>query len=412
MAYEDTGTLLIVGGRPDTVRKAVGLGLDVVLIQHRDHFAPEMAALARAVIIADYTDWETIEPLVVAAHKSYEFTRAITLTEPGLEPTGRINDLFGLGLNSYDVARLLKNKLEMRERLARTSPETSVAATEAVDEESLRAFGAAHGYPFIVKPADVTASVGVHKVDAPEQVPAVWAEVERLRARTDLLWGAFFTIGPHIVEEYLEGPEFSVEAYSFDGRHVVVAITEKLTTGSGFLELGHAQPARVSDTDALVECTTTFLDAVGLRHGPSHTEIKLTPAGPKIIEGHNRIGGDRIVDLLELSYGVDFETLVVGVPFGLVDPLAGSPPLRTASATRFLTAPPGVVVAVEGADEVRAQPDVFALDVTVAPGSVVRAGSNWERCGQVIVVGPDTDSAVARCAELTDQITIRVEEAR
>lgn len=413
MAHEDTGTLLVVGGRPDTVRKAVGLGLDVVLIQHRDHFAAETAALARAVIIADYTDWETIEPLVVAAHKSFGFTRAITLTEPGLEPTGRINDLFGLGLNSYEVARLLKDKLAMRERLASVggaAARISAAATEAVDEQSLHAFGAAHGYPFIVKPADVTASVGVHKVDSPAQVPAVWAEVESLRARTDLLWGAFFTIGAHIVEEYLEGPEYSVEAYSFDGRHVVVAITEKLTTGSGFVELGHAQPARVHDTTALVETTTTFLDAVGLRHGPSHTEIKLTPAGPKIIEGHNRIGGDRIVDLLELSYGVDFETLVVGVPFGLVPPLAEPPPLRTASATRFLTAPPGVVVAVEGADEVRAQPDVVALDVTVKPGSVVRTGSNWDRCGQVIAIGPDTDAAVARCAELADQITIHVAE--
>lgn len=410
------GTLLVVGGRPDTVRKAAALGIDVVLLQHHDHLVREVEQMARAVFVADYTNWKTIQPVLTMAHEVFGFTKAITLTEPGLEPTGRINDLFGLGGTSYSTAHLLKDKLAMRRHLASlggAAAAVSVAAAEVVDEEAIRAFGAEYGYPIVVKPADITASLGVHKVDSPDRIPAVWRRIEELRARTNLPWGSFFTVGPHVVEQYIEGPEYSVEAFSFAGRHVVVAITEKLTDPNGFIELGHAQPARV-DVDAarrIEECAATLLDAVGLRDGASHTEVKLTADGPKIIESHNRIGGDRIVDLLEAAYGIDFELLTVGVPFGLCEPLSARPPLIRAAATRFIGGRPGTVTAVEGADAVRDHPDVLALDITVSPGTVIDTGSNWGRCGQVIAVGEDTGSAVRLCEQMIDAVTIRMDQA-
>jgi len=404
-----TGSLLVVGGRPDTVRKAAELGLDVVLLQHRDHFAPATAALAKAVIIADYTDWDQVRPLVEAAHEAYGFTAAVSLTEPGLEPAGRAVDLLGLRGNPYEVSRLNKDKAAMRRRLAELggpAAELSVAAADATDADALRAFGRDHGYPFVVKPTNITASLGIHKVCAEAEIPAVWAAVQELTT-SPFAWGAFFELGPHLVEQWIEGPEFSVEAFSFDGRHVVVAVTEK-TTAPGFVELGHTQPARIpaADEAVLVDAAITFLDAVGQRHGASHTEIKLGPGGPKVIEGHNRIGGDRIVDLLEAAYGVDFELLTVGAPFGLVEPLADRPPLRQAAATRFLLAPPGEVVAIDGVEAARAEAGVLAVDLTVEVGDTVRAGSNWDRCGQVLAVGPDADAAAGLCERLVDGITI------
>jgi len=409
-----TGALLVVGGRPDTVRKAAELGIDVVLLQHRDHFVPATAALAKAVIIADYTDWAQVRPLVEAAHEAYGFTAAVSLTEPGLEPTGRAVDLLGLRGNPYEVSLLNKDKAAMRRRLASLGGKAaalSVAAADAVDADSLRAFGREHGYPFVVKPTNITASLGIHRVDTEEEIPAVWAAVEELTG-SPFAWGAFFELGPHLVEQWVDGPEFSVEAFSFDGRHVVVAVTEK-TTAPGFVELGHTQPARITAADetVLVDATVTFLDAIGQRHGASHTEIKLGQDGPKVIEGHNRIGGDRIVDLLEAAYGVDFELLTVGVPFGLCEPLPDRPALRQAAATRFLLAEPGEVVAVEGVEEARAQPGVLAVDVAVRVGDTVRAGSNWDRCGQVLAVGPDADAAAALCERLVDGITIRTRPA-
>ncbi|MEV4194997.1 carboxylase, partial [Streptomyces toxytricini] len=143
--------LLVVGGRIQTLRKAAALGIRFVLIQHKDQFVPEAARLAEAVIIADYTDWETTRPLVEAAHRAYGFTRVVSITEPGLVPAARISDHLGLGGTTEEVAELLRDKHAMRRHLAASdSPGVralSVAAAEVDGPEALAAFGAEHGYP-------------------------------------------------------------------------------------------------------------------------------------------------------------------------------------------------------------------------------------------------------------------------
>lgn len=112
-----------------------------------------------------------------------------------------------------------------------------------------------------------------------------------------------------LAEEFLSGHEVSVEGFSQDGVHSVVAVTDKLLGegGSGFIEAGHSVPARVDEAirQGIVDLTGRLLDAVGLVEGPSHTEIMITDAGLRIIESHNRAGGDNIPELVRLAYGVD-----------------------------------------------------------------------------------------------------------
>ncbi|MEU3773615.1 ATP-grasp domain-containing protein [Streptomyces sp. NPDC032472] len=404
--------LLVVGGRIQTLRKAAALGIRFVLIQHKDQFVPEAARLAEAVLIADYTDWDVTRPLVEAAHRAYGFTRVASITEPGLVPAGRISDHLGLGNTSEEVAELLRDKYAMRRHLAASgSPEVralSVAAAEVDGAEALAAFGAEHGYPFVLKPVDATASLGVVRIDGPEQAAEAWAGVEALRARTDLQWGSFFTIGRFIAEQYIPGPEYSVETFSFAGRHIVLAITEKLT-GDGFVELGHALPARLkaADEKAVEEAVARFLDAVGLTDGAAHTELRLSPSGPQIIESHNRMGGDRIFDLLRSAYGIDLEEWIVAWQFGLVPALTERPAARHAAATRFLSAEPGTVVEVQGAEEARALDGVIDVETTVRPGDTVgELRGNWDRVGQVLATGADTAAAVAAAERLTEKVTV------
>ncbi|THA30429.1 ATP-grasp domain-containing protein [Streptomyces sp. A1547] len=404
--------LLVVGGRIQTLRKAAALGIRFVLIQHKDQFVPEAAALAEAVLIADYTDWDVTRPLVEAAQQAYGFTRVASITEPGLVPAGRISDHLGLGNTSEEVAELLRDKHAMRRHLAASpSPEVralSVAAAEVDGAGALTAFGAEHGYPFVLKPVDATASLGVVRIDGPEQAAEAWAGVEALRARTDLQWGSFFTIGRFIAEQYIPGPEYSVESFSFAGRHIVLAVTEKLT-GGGFIELGHALPARLDPVDErrIEEAVARFLDAMGLTDGAAHTELRLSPAGPQIIESHNRMGGDRIFDLLDSAYGIDLEEWIVAWQFGLIPALTERPVPRHAAATRFLSAEPGTVVEIQGADEARALPDVIDVETGVLPGDTVgELRGNWDRVGQVLVTGADTEAAVATAERLTEKVTV------
>lgn len=413
MTQESTDhVLLVVGGRIQTLRKAAALGIRFVLIQHQDHFVPEAARLAEAVIIADYTDWETTRPLIEAAHRSYGFTRVVSITEPGLVPAARISDHLGLGGTTERTAELLRDKRAMREALAAspTTRDLSVAAAEVTSAADLVDFGARHGYPFVLKPADATASLGVVRVDGPEQAEAAWAGVEELRSRTDLQWGSFFTIGRFLAEQYISGPEFSVETFSFAGRHVVLAITEKLTGGEGgFIEFGHALPARLAPADerGVEEAVAAFLDAVGLTDGAAHTELRIGPFGPRIIESHNRMGGDRIFDLLNAAYGIDVEEWIVAWQFGLIPALDARPRPARAAATRFLTARPGTVVEIEGAEEAGQLADVIDVETTVRPGDVLgELRGNWDRAGQVLVTGPDTAAAVATAEALTEQVRV------
>ncbi|MFE9255792.1 ATP-grasp domain-containing protein [Streptomyces sp. NPDC006879] len=407
-------TLLLLGHLTEPIRQAKELGLNVILIQHKDKFDPEQARLADVTFIADFTDWAVVEPLARAAHQLWRFSAALSLTEPGLEIAGRINDLFGLGGTGHEPARLLRDKLAMRRHLAEHAPRFAVQAEPLTGRDALAAFGAAHGYPFVVKPVDLTAGFGIFKVTKEQDVEAVWQRISSVRERGVDRGTTLYQVTEYLMEEYIEGPEFSVESFSFAGRHVVVAITEKLVDEEHFAELGHALPARLepAEEQQITEAVAAFLTCVGIQDGPGHTELRLSPRGPLIIEGHNRNGGGRIQELVAAAYGIDLTHYALAWPFGLVEPLAGRPEPVAAGCARGLTAAPGKVVSVEGVEELRAHPAVLAVDLAARAGSRVRPmQDNWDRLGLLAVTASDTDKAVLLCEELlATRLTVRMDK--
>lgn len=401
-----TNTLLIIGGRLQAIQKARSLGLRVVLLQHKDRLLPGQAEEADALLLVDYLDWEVARPIVRAAHEVYGFTAVVSLVDQAMELVGRINDLFDLPGTSYEVANRFHDKLVMRQSLQAVGFET-VAAEEVEDAAALRDFGNRHGYPLVLKPIDGTASRGVVVVAGPGECETAWQQSSSLRDRSDLAMAKFYPVNRLIAEQYLDGPEYSAESFSFDGRHAVLTMTDKLT--DGVVEAGHALPAALHPADeaALVEHVVGYLTAMGLRNGVSHVELKLTSRGPRIIEGHDRVAGDRIMDLVHAAYDVDLEHYAVAWPHRLVPALPDRPvPLRSA-ATRFLTAEPGRVVAIEGAEDVRAHPGVLDLDITVAVGATIGpVGDNFDRPGQLLVAAEDVTAAVQLCDALVGKLHI------
>ncbi|WP_322769061.1 ATP-grasp domain-containing protein [Frankia sp. Cr1] len=404
-------TLLLVGGTDEAILRAKELGLHVLLLQHPTKVTAEQVQLADVLRVVDFTDWALTEPIVRDLHETPGFTVALSLTEPGLDAAGRINDMFDLGGTGFEVTRRIRDKWAMRRHLADLDP-AAVGAAPLRDREDLAAFGIRHGYPFIVKPIDATASIGVFRVEGPADFELVWTEIERLRGtRTDRI-STLFVLQDFLMEEYVDGPEYSVESFSFAGRHAVVTITEKFTDTAHFAELGHAIPARLDEGlwEQVRACVSRFLDLMGLRDGVCHTEVRIDTRGPRIIEGHNRFGGDAIPDLVRGAYGIDLTTLAVGWPFGLVAELPDRPVAHAGASTRFLVCEPGRVEAVDGVEAARRQDGVLAVRITAKPGDVVRSvRDNWDRLGLVAVTGPDTTAAIQRGADLVrDTIAVRV----
>jgi biotin carboxylase len=348
-----------------------------------------------------------LRPLVVAAHAAFDFSAVVCNLEPGLDPAGRIADLLDLRGNPHAVHHRLRDKWAMREHLAAAGA-GGIAAAPVTDADSLAAFARRHGFPLIVKPVDGAASLGVMRVDGDDDLDRVWRALDGLRGSRDHKLADFFPLERFIVEEFVSGPEYSVEALSFGGRHVVVAVTEKAIL-PGFVEVGHALPAGLSPEveRAVVDAVTDFLDVVGVEHGPTHTEVKLAGGGVHVIESHTRTGGDRIPDLVDLAYGIDLETWMVAWAAGVWPALDARPRPRCAAATRFLVADPGRVVAISGIEEARAVPGVVEVAMAVAEGDDVGPlRASWDRVGQVIATGPDTPTAVERCRQAASRIRV------
>jgi biotin carboxylase len=405
--------VLVVGGRLEHVRKARELGLDVVQVQFPDEYDRGHWPYVDQALLLDYGDVDRLLPLVRALHEAYPFQAAVSLFELGLLPAARINEALGLGGESVDTVELLLDKWRMRRHLAARgiSPVASAVGRSAQD---VREFVQAHGLPIIIKPIRESGSLGVFRIRDRADVDAA---VERFRSLDDRQWttrdlSSADSFDEFLIEEFLDGPEISVETLTFDGRHVVVAVTDKECVGDGFVEIGHSQPSGRSP-ETLGEVTrlvTEFLDAVGLRNGPAHTEIKLTSRGPRIVESHNRIGGDRINDLTQIAYGVDMERYALGAGFGVVEPLTTSPEPRGGAAVRFLTPEPGRVVQVTGVDAVRADPAFVDVQVTVEPGDDVPPLTwNEDKIGHVIARGATATEAIAHAGRLAAAIHVRTE---
>jgi biotin carboxylase len=405
--------ILLLGPRPELMRKARNLGLRVVAIHTPATFRSAHAELSDGAVLVDYTDWRMLRPFVVAAQEAFGgFAAVLSNLEPGLEPAGRIAELLGLRGNPHLVSHRLRDKLAMREHL-RDSHVMGIPAAPVTDAAALQDFGRRHGFPLIVKPVDGSASLGVMLAGDATDLDRVWMAVQGLRGSREHEFAEFFPLDRFIVEQYVSGVEYSVEALSFDGRHVVVAVTEKFTL-PGFVEVGHALPARLDadDESTIVESVTRFLDVMGVRQGPTHTEVKLAAGEAHVIESHTRTGGDRIADLVEHAFGVDLEAYAVAWAAGLWPKLEQRPPQLAAAATRLLAAEPGEVVDVCGLKEARAMPGIVEATVSVAAGDSVRPlRASWDRVGQVIATAADTGTAIARCEAAAALIHVRTQHA-
>lgn len=155
-------------------------------------------------------------------------------------------------------------------------------------------------FPVIVKPVDSGGSQGICKVESPSDL------IKAYRYAAD-----YSRTGRVIVEEFVDGREFSVEYISHQGKHYFLQITDKVTSGAPrFVEMQHHQPADISDNikNSIQQMVEGALTALKIENSASHTEIKLNSEGKLyIIETGARMGGDYITsDLVRLSTGYDF----------------------------------------------------------------------------------------------------------
>lgn len=218
-----------------------------------------------------------------------------------------VAEMLGLSCNGVCATDVSTNKHRMRQCFTDhdlPSPKSfMVSSVEQVKELEL-------DYPIIVKPTDRSGSRGIFKLENGEHLE-------------DAILGALsYSFEKKVlVEEFAQGDEYSVEYISYEGEHHFLNITKKFTTGAPyFIETGHIEPSMLSDmmVEKVRNVVERALDALGVKYGASHSELKIDQDGNiKIIEIGSRMGGDCIgSDLVYLSTGYDFVDMVIDVACG------------------------------------------------------------------------------------------------
>ncbi|MFF1836722.1 ATP-grasp domain-containing protein [Streptomyces sp. NPDC058231] len=389
--------VLVLGGKAGIVRKARALGFEVVHVQKPSAFDPAVVEHCAQLLLVDYQDVPTVTALVRALHEQRPFARVFTQTEAAQVVAGHLTEALGLPGNGVRTTRLLHDKAALRALLNERGI-GPVATLTCPAHDELRDFVKTHGAA-VLKPTMGSGSLGVRMINSPDETDAAWA------------WHRQFGLDTFLAEQLLVGDELSVETFSVDGRHTVVAVTGK-ETGGGAVELGHVVPAPLTDRDrdAVHAMVLDLLDAVGLVDGPAHTELIITADGPRVVESHSRRGGDRINELVRLVHGVDLEEATYRLAEGTE--ALPVPAADGAAAIRFLVAEPGVVTSVTGVADAESAPGVVDVDVQVDEGDTVHE-LRWseDRCGYVLARAEDTATAVRLAAAAAARITITTEPA-
>lgn len=301
-----------------------------------------------------------------------------------------------------ETAVRASDKLAMRACLFSAGvPSPRFVAASSPDDPAIAASGL--GFPLVVKPADSMGARGCRAVRSPSELEAAVAAAL-----------PYSRSGRAIVEEYIEGPEFSIDALvdgddirirGFADRHIFFA--------PYFVELGHTMPTAASG-EIQAEVLRVFraaVRAIGIRRGAAKGDMKYCPSRGTATVGEiaARLSGGYMSGwTYPYASGIDLtkEALLLAVGRGF-----GAEPVDRAwvSAERAFISVPGTVAAIEGLPEAERAPYVKNVFLRASPGSkVVFPSNNVEKCGNVISQAPTREEAVRAAEAAARSLRVRL----
>lgn len=368
------------------IKKAKELGYEIILVDYDEHAVG--FPLADVKLVVSTLDQEEVYRQALI----YEPDVVITSTSDGpVRTAAYVNEKLGKEPDlSYEDSLCATIKSHMRKRLEEHG--VPIPAYYAVkDFEEFQAAVAALKGECIVKPADNAGSRGVVLLDGRREL-----STEELQHTYEYSKGNSRN-GTVMVEEFMTGAEVSVEAVTVNGKTTIVTITDKfITPPPYFVELAHSEPSRLSEEiQAQIRgVALQAVKAIGLKNGPSHTEIKVTPDGPKIVELAARLGGDFITSrLVPLSTGVDMVGASVRLATGAEVDL--EPKWKKGSAIHFIQGMEGRIRSITVDEKLCEMEGVEEVSIYKKVGDEVHGTkSSNDRLGHIITVGENAEAAM------------------
>ncbi|MGW3199179.1 pyridoxal-phosphate dependent enzyme [Streptomyces sp. NPDC001118] len=394
------------------LRMARELGMTPVLLTERPERYAGLEETDSIVVRCNTNALSDIRQTIQSRFRRAELAGVSTTSDFYVPTVAEVAHWLSLPGNPAEAMTVCRDKSQLRERLAEvgtTQPKFAIVP-EGADDSVVDSAVRHTGLPCVVKPVDDSASNGVLLCGT---IAEVREQIERLLAVRINVRG-MPTARRVLIEEYLDGPEYSVEMFSDAAGHHCVGITEK-TVGSTpyFVETQHIFPAPLEDSLAqdIRTLVRSALEAVGVRLGATHTEVKLTARGPAIVEINPRPAGGMIPELIRLATGFNLleQQLrsATGLPVNWDN--SGTP---SWAGIRFLTVGrSGELTGVHGIEEAQNITGVEQIQLTRGPGTQVGpARSAYDRLGFVIARASTPDAVRAALDHAVDLITFEIDQ--
>ena len=306
----------------------------------------------------------------------------------------------GLRHNPVDAVLAATDKAAQRRRGAAAGlPQPSFRIVPA--EDCVRRGAEAVGFPCVVKAVSLSASQGVLRADH----PAAAAEAAR-RIRRILDEAERPAQEPLLIEEYLPGPELSIDGVLAADDLTVIAVFDKpgMPDGPTFEETLLVSPSRLAEGTlaTAVRTAAAAARALGLAAGPVHAELRLGARGPALLELAPRSIGGLCSRALRFPGGASLEEIVLANALGRPVP-AATGPVQPCGVFMLPVPRPGVLRAVEGRAAALAVPGITGLTITVPLGQRVRPLPDGDRYLGFIFAegdtGPEVEQALTAASE-------------
>ncbi|MDR7301220.1 ATP-grasp domain-containing protein [Haloactinomyces albus] len=377
-ATERTVVLIGVGGMAEGYLSAAEtMGLRVGVVETADRCG---ALASRFSCIADFEPVEEgaqdeawLAPATVLADRMRP-RGVLGFAEPHVLATAILQHRLGVPGPGLDAAVISRNKALQRgefERADLPQPGYLHDRLQNATEWALPRL------PVVVKPVSMQGSRGVERIDTPEE----WQDALARRGSE----------GPLLVEEYVEGHEYSVEALVENGRVLFTNLTRKETTGAPFFvellhEAGYGTERPVL-RKASEELCRKVVAAMGVSTGIVHLEFR-TPIAEELVimEVAVRTPGDHLMEIVSRAHGVDIYEACLRLALQETPELPpGSEPARSAGSLFLSAECAGTLVALDLADWA-SHSGVARYGIRLSAGTPVRpAESSGDRLAYAVL---------------------------
>jgi biotin carboxylase len=402
-------TLLVLGSAGLSKRgifeAAKSRRLRVVLAKSGATWEKEYCDAVLGVDCAHYEDFDTVVRAVTDFARRQGAGGVVTTADAGMPVLAAVAAVAGLAGPSPEVVGALRSKVRMRERFAELGLPSAASVAVSTHGTAVAA-GAQIGYPVILKPAVGTGSAGVLLARDAAELREAYTTARR----------AALNIGRNpgvVVEEFLEGVEVCVDAVVHEGQILFHNVMDKPRpmTGPLFEELEFVTPTSLSGDglSAAYDVSSLTVGRLGLGTGIAHTEMRMTSGGPRLIETHFRVPGQRLPDIIERALGVNLFGAAVDLAMGarpaLVRRQAGFVGYRCVYSHRQ-----GRLKAVRGLDSAAAIPGVFEVETVTHPGEEIRTlpERNQQNIAYILAEGPDHASVRRSLATAIELVSVDV----